>query len=598
MRCVLLHYHIFKNAGSTVEEIFARSFGNSLARMETPAREGLISHHDILEFLEGNPYIKAISSHQIRYPVPQAPGYLFLDLCILRDPIDRVRSIYDFYHSRPAAGDPLSDLARGSIAEFVSGVVGEQQLHIKNAQVNLLACLGDSDDPEEKDFHVAFERIRKAAFLGVVDHFNKSMVAGQYAVQAVFPELDCAQPAENVTGGMEGDLARRVSRVRAACDESDYEELLRLNALDLRLLECARFEVSRRFGLVPDARAKLEEFERRISAPPEVRGSPFMRCRRTPRASPRQETHTAMIPAPGVLTRLRRLARAPIDAFTIWRSARSGIRLFDSSYYSESLLHFLLRGAFEGRKPHSLFDPGFYLRMYPDVAASGANPLGHYLRCGAQEKRQPNPFFDPVFYLERNPDVRCAGAPPFLHYLRHGANERRKPHPVFQPQYYAHVCAGVPIDAGGLLAHFAESGSGAASPHPLFDCDSYLAHHPELAGRDFNPLADYLSTLCAKPTRGTPELPAAVPRAAQLVLDDVPVIIVFQGEWPRPHEDRPLPIIDTHAASCRLPHSLVVVSRDPSGAVHVHAEPQQQPFFDAIPAEQLYAQVNARLASD
>ena len=55
--------------------------------------------------------LKAVSSHQIRYPVPCVAGFLFFDLCFLRDPFDRIRSTYDYFREKPAEGDPVSDFA-------------------------------------------------------------------------------------------------------------------------------------------------------------------------------------------------------------------------------------------------------------------------------------------------------------------------------------------------------------------------------------------------------------------------------------------------------------------------------------------------------
>jgi len=40
MRLVILHYHIFKNAGSTIEEIFGPQLWRRFARLDTPAGEG------------------------------------------------------------------------------------------------------------------------------------------------------------------------------------------------------------------------------------------------------------------------------------------------------------------------------------------------------------------------------------------------------------------------------------------------------------------------------------------------------------------------------------------------------------------------------
>ncbi|HEY7391010.1 MAG TPA: hypothetical protein VH640_21005 [Bryobacteraceae bacterium] len=589
MRCVLLHYHIFKNAGSTIEEMLERSFRGAFSRIETPDREGLVSNQDLLHFLKQNPSIKAISSHQLRYPTPRFPGFLFLDICLLRDPIDRIRSIYDFYHSHPATGDPLSDLAQGSLGYFVAGLVEQQPLYIRNVQVNQLACGGDSDEPEGKDLLVATERIRSAAFLGVLDCFNKGMVAAEHRLQPVFPELDCALPAENVTGGLEGSLAQRIEKVRAACDESVYAELLRWNELDIRLLDCARAEVERRFRLVPDACAKLQEFEQRISQPP---GKRVGRCPRsqeqpTPTRTEGAITASAPFPKPNWFTKLRRLTAVPLDAFTLWLSSRRyGTDLFDPQYYratyteigagTNPLLHYLLRGAFELKKPHPLFDPAFYKKKYPDVA--GANPLGHYLR---HAHRQPTPFFDPAFYLEHNPDVRETRIPPLLHYVSHGAGEGRKPHPLFQPEYYARSGAGIQVGPSGFLAHFAASGADACNPHPLFDCKSYLSKYPEVAADDINPLAHYLSLEPGKRiqtiVKSDPGMGFAV---AEFEIADVPLAVVFQGD-DLPRGQKPPSA------------GVVLITKHQSGTITIQAEPQQQPFFQAIPFEQLYAQVRA-----
>ncbi len=78
-----------------------------------------------------------------------------------------------------------------------------------------------------------------------------------------------------------------------------------------------------------------------------------------------------------------------------------------------------------------LFDAPWYLAQYPDVAASGVDPLTHYLKWGAREGRNPNPVFDTDWYLVQNPHVAVAGLNPLEHYLQAGAREGRDPEPAF-----------------------------------------------------------------------------------------------------------------------------------------------------------------------
>ena len=248
MRFVILHYHFLKNAGMTVEDFLHRSFGAGFLSIDSPDRDGHISTPALLSLLENNPLLKAVSSHQIRHPVPQAPGFLFFDLCFLRDPIDRVRSTYDYFRKKPAAGDPVSEFANHlPLSRFIARVIEETPLHLNDAQVNLLANGIANDAPTQQDFERAVATMLQTSFLGVVDRFEESMAAGQHFLRPVFPELGCAAEATNATAGLGGTLEERVAGVRDACDPEVYAELLRLNAFDSKLVDLARAEVDRRF---------------------------------------------------------------------------------------------------------------------------------------------------------------------------------------------------------------------------------------------------------------------------------------------------------------------------------------------------------------
>ncbi len=89
-----------------------------------------------------------------------------------------------------------------------------------------------------------------------------------------------------------------------------------------------------------------------------------------------------------------------------------------------------------GEALSGFFDPDWYLSRYPDVAASGTEPMHHYVHYGAAEGRDPNRFFDSAWYLTHYPDVANSGQHPLLHYLQMGAAELRNPHPRFDAAYY------------------------------------------------------------------------------------------------------------------------------------------------------------------
>jgi len=101
---------------------------------------------------------------------------------------------------------------------------------------------------------------------------------------------------------------------------------------------------------------------------------------------------------------LLRIGRLLSHVPTVIRMSRVETRLFDAPYYLRNnpdvgaswmppFLHFLMFGAFEGRKPNPLFDPGFYYRANRSTVDETTNPLLHFLITGAAEGRSPHPLF-------------------------------------------------------------------------------------------------------------------------------------------------------------------------------------------------------------
>jgi GT2 family glycosyltransferase len=78
----------------------------------------------------------------------------------------------------------------------------------------------------------------------------------------------------------------------------------------------------------------------------------------------------------------------------------------------------------------ALFSRHCYLQNYPDVFEAGFDPVLHYLLFGASEGRRPGPHFDGAQYLRANPDVERAGVNPLVHFLRHGVSEGRRLRPL------------------------------------------------------------------------------------------------------------------------------------------------------------------------
>jgi hypothetical protein len=82
--------------------------------------------------------------------------------------------------------------------------------------------------------------------------------------------------------------------------------------------------------------------------------------------------------------------------------------------------------AYQSIKNNNLLDHDYYLKNYPDVQASGMDPIIHYMYHGYLEGRKPNPEFNVDYYMRKYGDVKNSNLNPLVHYSLYGINEGRK----------------------------------------------------------------------------------------------------------------------------------------------------------------------------
>jgi hypothetical protein len=193
------------------------------------------------------------------------------------------------------------------------------------------------------------------------------------------------------------------------------------------------------------------------------------------------------------------------------------------------------------RKMREVFDAGFYLIKYPDVAATRVDPFRHYIEHGAAEGRKPLPLFDPEYYRMGFPGSKDLREPPLADFLR-------------------------------------RTGDRCINPHPLFDCASYLQAHRDAV--ELNPLLHYVRSRrgAIQEGGGLAKIPF---EAAQFSIMDVALTIVFVDE--------------VRGRNAGLGGGVVLVWEDSSGRTQFIAPPEQRPFFEVMKYDQLRAQMKPPL---
>src|SRR4030095_7711659 len=93
---LLVHYHIFKNAGTSFESAVKQVFGGHLHTYDSAGSGGVLSGEELARYAVTASEAKAIFSHQAVLPPPKVHGRSVISSILIRDPIARIRSIYAF----------------------------------------------------------------------------------------------------------------------------------------------------------------------------------------------------------------------------------------------------------------------------------------------------------------------------------------------------------------------------------------------------------------------------------------------------------------------------------------------------------------------
>ena len=202
-RHVLVHAHMFKNAGTTFDWSLKRSFGDAFVdhREDDLMKQGATYFGP---WLTDHESCAAVSSHWITPPLPRPAG-IDIWLCLLfRDPVERMRSVYQFERQQQGVETPGSIRAkqmtfREYMAWQMEPVPGPV---VKNYQTRY--CSGDYLG---SDLPAMFERAREVVsatdLIGLVHRYDESMVLFEYRLSKVFPTLDLSYVVQNALSPLE-----------------------------------------------------------------------------------------------------------------------------------------------------------------------------------------------------------------------------------------------------------------------------------------------------------------------------------------------------------------------------------------------------------
>jgi hypothetical protein len=256
---------MFKNAGTTFDWSLHHCLGEAFMdhRDDDAMRRGAAY---LEPYLREHPHIQALSSHWITFPLPHMPDSELHLVLFLRDPIERIRSVYDFERRQQGVDTPGSkqakalgflDYVRWQLEPMPGPVV--KNFHTRYCSGNYLG------EDLEALYAAAVVTIESTPLLGLVDRYDESMVLFEYHLLDTFPHLDLAYQRQNSSSDESlGAVQRR--RVVERELEPIMDAVLAANHYDLQLYALAQRRFEDTLARVPNLKQRLQQFQKRNRA--------------------------------------------------------------------------------------------------------------------------------------------------------------------------------------------------------------------------------------------------------------------------------------------------------------------------------------------
>jgi hypothetical protein len=268
MRHVILHGHIFKNAGTTFDWSLQNNFGDNFLdhRQDQLMRTEGRAH--VEELLTTERELCALSSHHMTNDLPVMSAVNFIRVCLLRHPIERIRSVYDFERTQQAHTPGAKAAKSMDFKDYVQWRMLPQVAHtIRNYQTLYLAGahgLADEREMAVKYLPDALAVARGDALIGLVERYDESMVVLEDSLAGYFPGIDLSYVAQNVSKVKRQEKAAPDPVAKTLQELGDLQRtVIDKNSFDLALYQVVSERLDGRILGIERFEEKLANFQKR-----------------------------------------------------------------------------------------------------------------------------------------------------------------------------------------------------------------------------------------------------------------------------------------------------------------------------------------------
>jgi len=241
-RVILFHFHFFKNAGSAVDYILEKNFGDRFVKKEFKLWPYYENIKEVIKWIENESDAVAFSSHTARLfdsTLLERRGIKIIPIIFVRHPIIRIHSAYHYERKQVDIFRPGPVIARNT--DFKGYVeirlaIPRQEFNVSNFHVFRLADMLHGEK-NMKPLEKALIALKRLPFIGLVEEFEKSMTKLEETVREYFPEFKASVIRTNVQFSPDMPLEERLKIIKNEVGKDFYKKLMEINEEDMVLWE-------------------------------------------------------------------------------------------------------------------------------------------------------------------------------------------------------------------------------------------------------------------------------------------------------------------------------------------------------------------------
>lgn len=240
MRTVILHYHLFKNAGTSLDASLKEAFKKDEHWVTKEFPSKLEDNNKLVkEWILDNPKARVFSSHTAQLPPPdlEKDGVKILPLIFVRHPLDRIVSAYSF-EKKQSSNTFGSVLARNTdLSGYINvrlSVKNDRQC--RNFHTERLCKMFTVENDNE--INKAKKALKALPFVGVVEEYSKSIhILNRWLQTEGFEDIELKVTRENISRKQAKTIDEKMIDLKNSMSIEDYDYLVSENSDDLILYQ-------------------------------------------------------------------------------------------------------------------------------------------------------------------------------------------------------------------------------------------------------------------------------------------------------------------------------------------------------------------------